>query len=194
VNQLALFDFDETLTQKDTFRTFMRFAFPADQWRWRWFCSLPDIGVYMLNKNGSRLKTRVLNRFFSDYNKVDLEAKAIEFVNWMEENPSYFKTEVLFNLMKLRDDGAEIAVVSASPELWIEPWCKRKGIRAIATKLEWSSEGKFIGLDGKNCSREEKVVRIQQEFDLSRYKRIVVYGNKGPDDAMLELGTEKHAI
>ena len=51
-------------------------------------------------------------------------------------------------------------------------------------------ENKITGtIDGKNCYGDEKVCRIEKEYDLAAYKEIYCYGDSEGDKAMLQLAT-----
>ena len=80
-----------------------------------------------------------------------------------------------------------MAVVSASAENWVKPWCDKYGLICLATKLE-VKDGIITGkLNGRNCYGDEKVCRIKERLDLSDYHEIIAYGDSSGDKEMLEL-------
>jgi phosphoserine phosphatase len=44
-------------------------------------------------------------------------------------------------------------------------------------------------IEGKNCHGEQKVIRIQEEYNLSDYQEIYAYGDSSGDKPMLGLAT-----
>ena len=90
---------------------------------------------------------------------------------------------------RLRKEGFELVIVSASAENWIRGFAKRLSLELIATILEVKN-GLITGkLEGKNCSGEQKVIRIQERWDLTGYEEIYVYGDTPADKPMMALAT-----
>jgi HAD superfamily phosphoserine phosphatase-like hydrolase len=85
-----------------------------------------------------------------------------------------------------------VAVVSASPENWVKPWCDARNIQCLATRLEVIDQKISGNIHGENCYGEEKVRRIKEAFRLEAYQRIIAYGDSRGDKEMLELADEKH--
>lgn len=82
------------------------------------------------------------------------------------------------------------AVVSASPELYVKPFCEALGLECIATRFEYDSAGFFTGrLLGENCNGEEKVVRVRERFGDPEAYRIEVYGDSAGDYPLLGMAS-----
>ena len=91
---------------------------------------------------------------------------------------------------QLRTNGFEIAVISASAENWIRNWSDRYRLKLIATKLEVKN-GLITGrIEGRNCYGEQKVVCIREQWNLTEYEDIYVYGDTSGDKPMLALATK----
>ncbi|MFB0982395.1 MAG: HAD-IB family hydrolase, partial [Acinetobacter towneri] len=45
-----------------------------------------------------------------------------------------------------------------------------------------------------DCSREQKKIRILEQYDLENYAAIYAYGNSDEDDAMLSLATYSYMV
>ena len=84
-----------------------------------------------------------------------------------------------------------MAIVSASPEHWIEAWAKNYGMEVVSTKLRFVND-RFEAIDGINCNGEEKVRRIKQAFNLEEYDKVIAFGDTKGDHPMLALADEKH--
>jgi len=85
-----------------------------------------------------------------------------------------------------------VAVVSASPENWVKPWCDAHGVHCISTRLAVNN-GTISGkIQGKNCYGPEKVTRINEAFNLADFSDIVAYGDSKGDREMLRLAYESH--
>jgi HAD superfamily phosphoserine phosphatase-like hydrolase len=104
--------------------------------------------------------------------------------------PAMIRPGALEEIEKLKAEGFEIVVVSASPVNWIKKWSDAIGLGLIATKLQ-TINGLLTGyIDDVNNNAEEKAIRIKAEFNLQEYGEIYCYGDSGGDKAMLALGTK----
>ena len=83
-------------------------------------------------------------------------------------------------------------LVSASLDVYLGPWCERHGVDYICTRLEERGgrlTGRYIQGD---CSGAEKVRRILQRYQLTRYALVYAYGDSAEDREMLELAHKKY--
>jgi len=86
-----------------------------------------------------------------------------------------------------RDQGHELVIVSASPELYVRPIAARLQFDdVLATRLEVDGDGRLTGrIDGANVRGQEKVRRID-EWLAGRTVTLWAYGNSSGDRPMLE--------
>jgi phosphatidylglycerophosphatase C len=185
---IAFFDFDGTITTKDTLLEFIKYS----KGSWRFYAGIafnaPVLLAYKLNIiSNQRAKEIMLRHFFGGMNINKFNSGAAEFSTSIV--PSLIRPKALVEIEKLRKMNAEIVVVSASPENWLSGWCANQGIRCIATGLvvkENLITGRILGI---NCHGEEKVSRILTQYDLSGYSNVYCYGDTNGDLPMLALGT-----
>jgi HAD superfamily hydrolase (TIGR01490 family) len=188
---LALFDFDGTITTKDTLWAFIQFAkgskallSGAIQFGW-------PVLLYKLGMVGAQdAKEKVLAYYFS-------HATQEEFNGWcgqFAENalPALVRPRALETIQWHKQRGDEVAIVSASPENWIKPWASRLGVETIASILQ-VNQGRLTGkIDGVNCNGMEKVRRIKSRFSLEAFQEIYAYGDSSGDKDMLKLAHYQH--
>lgn len=88
--------------------------------------------------------------------------------------------------------GDRVVVVSASLDVYLEPWCRTQGVEVICTELE-TRNGRLTGryLNG-DCCGQEKARRIRQRYALADYETIYAYGDTEEDRQMLELAHRKY--
>src|SRR5439155_5660541 len=81
-----------------------------------------------------------------------------------------------------REQGHALVVVSASPELYVDPIARRLGFDAVlATRLEIDGGGRLTGrLVGTNVRGPEKVRRLREHLGDGA-GRIWAYGNSRDD-------------
>ncbi|HLZ86063.1 MAG TPA: HAD-IB family phosphatase, partial [Puia sp.] len=137
-------------------------------------------------------KERILTFFFGKQSLSRFEQYSEAFSR--EALPELIRPKALTEIGRLREAGATIVIVSASPENWIKQWAARTGADLIATRLgvytDDKGEPRLTGrIDGANCHGEEKVNRIRQRFALPDYMEIYTYGDTSGDKPMLQLGT-----
>ena len=104
--------------------------------------------------------------------------------------PGLVRPGALSEINQLRIQGFEIVVVSASAGNWIRKWTNSFSLQLIATKLEVKN-GLITGrIDGKNNHGEQKVMNIQERWNLNEYDEIYAYGDSSGDKPMLDLATK----
>ncbi len=130
-------------------------------------------------------KERVMQYFFGKMECQKFAALCEAFAR--EALPSMIRPKALKEIAQLQATGTEVVIVSASPEDWLKPWCRQLNTTLISTKLEVRNDritGRILGF---NCHGEEKVRRIREVYDLSRYNEIYCYGDTQGDKPMLSL-------
>ena len=87
-----------------------------------------------------------------------------------------------------RKQGHVMAVVTATPRLILEPWCRKHMMDIIGSELQTDHHNRITGhLFGINCRGEEKVHRVNQHFELEAYEQVYTYGDTRGDLPMLAL-------
>jgi HAD superfamily hydrolase (TIGR01490 family) len=188
---LVLFDFDGTLTTKDTLFLFTRYAVGSFRFFWGLILLFIPMALQKMGFLSAHFtKEFFLTHFFRGFDANEFVVKAEQFS--VKVLPAYVRQEALETINRYAAQQVRMVIVSASPEWWIKPWAKQLGIEVIATRLVFS-EGKVTGaIDGLNCNREEKVSRIRAYLNLEEYEKIIAYGDTSGDKAMLSLATETH--
>jgi phosphatidylglycerophosphatase C len=186
---LALFDFDGTITNRDTFIDFFKFVYGNGK-IWILFVKFfPFIILYFLKMySGRKLKELFLKDLIKGWDSAKFEKEA---VNYYENRfKSILKDSAMSEIEKLKAEGAKIVVVTASAEEWVKPFSNHNGIDLVATKLEMKN-GFYTGkILGQNCRGEEKVRRISEKYDKSLFDTVLAYGDSSGDKEMLEFATK----
>ena len=187
---LAAFDFDGTLTTKDTFLAFVRFThgFPRMILGFLrfspWFV-LMKMGRY---SNGA-LKERIFAYFYRG-------ASYVQFVQWgkdfSHEAISMLNTSMLKRLQWHASNGHTLCVVTASIDEWVRPICLKLGVdEVIATRVEVSSEGTLTGsFSSPNCYGAQKVRRLFEVYPQCRIGYLYAYGDSRGDKELLDFADE----
>ena len=188
---IAFFDFDGTITTKDTMLEFAKYCLnPIKYWLGMalilpWLISMK---VKLVSKQ--KAKEKFITYFFGNTSIQKFNDDCNSFTK--EIMPHLIKADALKAIKKFQSENTEVVIVSASAENWVAPWCIQQNIIFLCSKLE-VKENKITGkLSGQNCNGIEKVNRIKQQFDTASYKNIYCYGDTDGDKPMLELATHPH--
>lgn len=188
---LALFDFDGTVTTRDSMLEFIRFAGGPARVIFGMGALWPLGGLYLMNGISSQKFTELLMRFF-------FRGVAQERVQELGEAfarsrlPRLVRPRALDRIRWHQENGHRVVVVSASFDVWLQPWCEENKLELLASRFE-IRKGRVTGrFDGEECSGAEKVRRIRAFLNLQDYSRIYAYGDSPSDKPMLELAHESY--
>ncbi|MCD7097363.1 HAD family hydrolase [Stenotrophomonas sp. MMGLT7] len=187
--QLALFDFDNTLTTCDTYSRFLRqVATPAQLARARW-----TVGPWLLGYRAGVLSARAIR---ARVTRVVFGGRAVEQIaaqarDYAEQVlPGLLDPKMMQRLQWHRAQGHEVALVSASIDLYLQPWCARQGLGLICNRLE-HRDGTFSGRYAAIDCGPHKARLVRERYDLGRYERVHAYGDSSEDRPMLALAHER---
>jgi phosphatidylglycerophosphatase C len=184
--EIALFDFDGTITTKDTLFQFIKCSKGLFWFYLGFMLNLPFLIAFKLGLiSNQAAKEKVLKFFFHNTPAHKFEHFCSQFST--QVLPTLVRPKAILEINKLKARNVLVVVVSASPENWIEGWARQNGLEVIASRLEILN-GRITGkLIGKNCSDDEKVNRVNESFDLSQFRVVAAYGDSNGDKAMLRL-------
>ncbi|PMG41314.1 HAD-IB family hydrolase [Shewanella sp. 10N.286.52.B9] len=182
---LALFDFDGTITSKDTYTPFIYSSVP----KWRLIVCypilIPVIAAYKWQLIGGS-RTRSIISKFAFWQQDEQHIKAIG-EDYATSFDLQIKPQALARLQWHQMQGDTIVVLSASLNVYLAPWCRQHGFKLICAELE-SKKGKLTGryING-DCSGAAKSNRVLAQFDLQDFDKVYAYGDTEEDKPMLEL-------
>jgi len=187
--KLALFDFDGTITVKDSLTDFIQFAVGKPNYYIGLLRLSPMLAAYTLKLIPNDIaKEKLIAHFFKDWDEKRFQKIAEQYS--LGQLEKIIRPEAIKKIKWHRDQGHQIVVVSASMECWLSAWCGKNGIALISTRLEMI-DGKLSGkFDTKNCHGAEKVNRVQEKYHLNNFDYIYAYGDSRGDKELLELADE----
>ena len=186
---LALFDFDGTLTSKDSLPGFIQYAVGKPAYYFGLILLSPVLLVYLsgLIRNDVA-KQKLMARYFKGWSFERYQQVAIEYSR--SEIEKIVRQQAIEKLDWHRQQGDRVIIVSASMEDWLKPWCDSKGVELLATRLMTENgiiSGEFAT---PNCHGQEKVNRVRELLNLADYDRIFAYGDSAGDTEMLAIADE----
>lgn len=183
---VAAFDFDGTLTHRDTLLPFLLHALGAPAVARHGLVLLPTLAAYglCLIRNDTA-KQRVLVRCLSGMSADELQRDAQRFA--ASVLPGLLRQEALQRLAWHKQRGHRCVVISASLELYVRPWALASGFDdVIATRLETLPDGCVTGkLSGANCYGPEKVRRLEALMGPRPGYTLYAYGDSRGDRELL---------
>ena len=187
---LALFDFDGTITSSDTWTPFMRLAVPRAKMLAGIVRLSPIVLGYRIGVvTASRARQASMRVGFCGEDAAAIGRLGIEYAT--NAIPRTLRPKALERLDWHKSRSDRIVVVSGSLDVYLGRWCESQGLDCICTTLE-ARDGRLTGeLVEGDCSGAEKARRIRQRFDLAEYEQIYAYGDTEEDRAMLALANRK---
>ena len=191
MRKIVAFDFDGTLTTKDTLLAFIRYAKGSSGF---WLGFLRYSPLLVLMKLGLypnyKAKQKVFAHFFKGMTLEAFDALCQRFAN---DNHHLLRPQALETLNKAISEGAEVVIVSASIDNWVQAFFEGdRSIRIIGTQIEVEEgvlTGRFLT---NNCYGQEKVNRIRALFPNRQDYHLTAYGDSRGDQELLAFADESH--
>lgn len=188
---LALYDFDGTITTKDSFIEFLKYCCGKINFYIGLLKLSPFIILFYVGKlKNSILKEKFLTYFLKGMTRVEFEQKCTLFAE--NRIPKMIKDSAMKSIVKHQAEGNDVIIVTASPFYYIEPWAQKKSIRVLGTKLQFLDEKLTGKLYEANCYGKVKVDKAKKEIKLDEYDLIYAYGDSKGDKELLEFADKSY--
>ena len=183
---MAAFDFDGTLTRRDTLLPFLLYLLGGAQVLRHALILSPTLVGYGLGmiRNGVA-KERVLIRCLAGMRMHELQQEAERFAALIL--PGLLRQEALQRFDWHKKRGHRCVVISASLDIYVRSWAQKAGFDdVIATHLETLEDGRVTGkLLGGNCFGIEKVRRLDALLGARSGYTLYAYGDSRGDKELL---------
>ena len=188
---IAFFDFDGTISDKDSMVEFIKFAVGKYRYYYGLLKLSPTLVLYSLSIISNNIaKEKLLSNYFKGWYVEEFESLAEKYSE--SALNQIIKPSAIEKIKWHQEQGHKVVVVSASIDSWLKKWCDHYQIELIATQLEFKN-GKLTGrFSTKNCYGIEKVNRIKTQFDLTKFEQIYAYGDSAGDKEMLAISTHPY--
>jgi phosphatidylglycerophosphatase C len=188
---LALFDFDGTITYRATYIGFLRAVASPGRKVAASIALAPLIGGYRLGLIGQpALRPYLALAVFRGQHAARVRDVGARYSR--DVLPSLMRPAARERLVWHRKRGDRVVVVSASLDAYLGPWCRAWGLDLICTTLE-ERDGWLTGrYDGGDCTGAEKARRVRERYRLEDYGRVYAYGDSDEDRELLALAHHKY--
>jgi HAD superfamily hydrolase (TIGR01490 family) len=195
---VAAFDFDGTITRRDTVVPFLAFACGRARVASALAAVSPQLALALAGR-GSRddPKEALLRRLLAGHDAAPIAAAGRAFAEQLADDSRRLRADTLEKVRFHRDAGHELVLVSASLSTYLEPLAPHLGFDAVlATTLEVAPDGRFTGrLVGRNCRGPEKVERLRAWMgDPDDECVIWAYGDSSGDTELLAMAHQPHRV
>ena len=187
---LALFDFDGTLTTHETMPDFMRQATSSLRRALGIPVFAPMLAGYKLGLvKGTTIRNAVAMFGFRGVPAARIHAAGERFA--AKYIPSVLRTEAMQRLAWHQAQGDKVVLVSGGFDFYLAPWCKQHGLDLICSTLETRGNHLTGRYQGAQCVGEEKARRVRERYAIAAYDQCYAYGDTHEDEAMLTLAQRK---
>jgi HAD superfamily hydrolase (TIGR01490 family) len=183
---VAAFDFDKTLTDRDTLIPFLIHSQGAVSTYGHAALLLPQVLLYTVGKiSRQELKESFLAGCLKGKPLTALSHHGELFALKINR---IIKPEALSRLLWHRQQGHRLVLVTAAIDLYIAPWAELVALfdDVISSKVEIDSKGHLTGkLEGLNCRGAEKVRCLKQLLGPRSAYELYAYGDSEGDRELL---------
>lgn len=191
--QIAVFDFDGTITRKDTLIEFLH-STHGNRFYLRFASLLPMLLLYKIGLiRNDRAKQIILRNFYKGWPIERFDQACADFVQSIRIRPM-----AIASLQKHLSNGDSVVIVSASPENWVRIWALANGVEMVlGTQLEVDDDKRITGrFTSPNCYGAEKVHRLCKTFPQLLCDRsaihLTAYGDSRGDRELLAFADSAH--
>ncbi|MBP7973973.1 MAG: HAD-IB family hydrolase [Kaistella sp.] len=190
MKKLYLFDFDGTLTYKDTMFLYLKF-YNSMKFYVQFVKHIPLFVLLKLKlADAEKVKKSFISSILKGESRTKIEKKSQSFFEKYQDE--IFRVNALEFINNIDRTQTESYIVSASLDIWVKPFAEKLEMKLLSTRAEFKNDiftGNFIG---KNCNGPEKVKRIIETVNERKFDKIIAFGDTSGDREMLSWADESH--
>lgn len=183
---IAAFDFDGTITYRDTLVPFIIYSRGWFRLIWAVMRHFPLLCSYMLgNKSRQEVKETFLTQLFQGFPISQVREWGLQFAE--TKLAEKIRPAALKRLQWHQKQGHQCVLVSANLDVYLNPWAEKMGFERVITSIVASdAESKVTGkLVGANCWGPEKKKRLDTALGSRNRYLLYAYGDSLGDKEML---------
>lgn len=186
------FDFDGTLTKKDTFVEFIEYSKGYGKTFWGLMLFSPILVLMKLRLYPNwKAKQRIFSWFFKGM-EIDEFNKLCQ--NFATAKQDIIRQSGLETIRKALSQEDSVIVITASIENWVRPFFQEFGdkIRIEGTQIDVRLgiiTGSFLT---KNCYGQEKIKRLKRAFPYRKAYKLIAFGDSKGDSYLLKEADESY--
>lgn len=183
---IVAFDFDGTLTIRDSFTEFLRWRAGKRAWALGLARMTPAVATYARTRDRGRIKAASVKVFLKGVPRAELAADAAAFRDAIWDR--FMRPDALRTWDDWGRQGAHRVIVTASPDIVVRPFAERLGAEALlGTPLVFDADDRVTGrFASANCRAKEKVRRLREVYGTD-VRLAAAYGDTSGDTEMLAI-------
>jgi phosphatidylglycerophosphatase C len=183
---IVAFDFDGTLTIRDSFTAFLKWRAGPGRYAAGLVRLMPSAIAYLFHRDRGRIKAAAVREYLRGVPRDRLEADARAFAEQFSR--SLLRPDAVEVWKRWRGDPVRLVIVTASPDIVVAPFARGLGADAlIGTELLFDAQDRVAGgFATPNCRGPEKVVRLKAAFGPDVQIK-AAYGDTSGDREMLAM-------
>lgn len=188
---LVAFDFDGTLTVRDSYTAFLIWRAGPLKALLGALRLAPAALSWLIHRDRGRIKAAATRVFLAGATRVQLEADAKAFAGQVSRR--LLRPDAVIAWKRWRREEVRLVIVTASPEIVVAPFARGLGADGlIGTDLAFDAQDRATGgFQGANCRGPQKVARIRAAFGEDVTIR-AAYGDTSGDTEMLAAADEPY--
>ena len=190
MKKLYFFDFDGTLTYKDTMFLYLKF-YNSAKFNFQFLKHIPLFILLKLKlASAENVKKSFISSILKGQSKTKIEEKSQQFFE--KYYPEIIRENAIEFIKNIDREHTESYLVTASLDIWVKPFAEKFKMNLLATRAEFKNEiftGNFVG---NNCNGGEKVHRIKEALQGKKFDKTIAFGDTSGDKEMLEWANESH--
>ena len=190
MKKLYFFDFDGTLTYKDTMFLYLKF-YNSAKFNFQFLKHIPLFILLKLKlANAEKVKKSFISSILKGQSQKKIEEKSQQFFE--KYYPEIIRENAIEFIKNIDREHTESYLVTASLDIWVKPFAEKFKMNLLATRAEFKNDiftGNFVG---NNCNGGEKVHRIKEALQGKKFDKTIAFGDTSGDKEMLEWANESH--
>lgn len=190
MKKLYFFDFDGTLTYRDTMFLYLKF-YNSAKFNLQFVKHIPLFILLKLKlASAEKVKKSFISSILKGQSKTKIEEKSQQFFE--KHYPEIIRENAIEFIQNIDREHTESYLVTASLDIWVKPFAEKFKMNLLATRAEFKNDiftGNFVG---NNCNGGEKVHRIKEAIQGKKFDKTIAFGDTSGDKEMLEWANESH--
>ena len=187
---IAFFDFDGTITSKDTFLDFIIYSRGKIYFLFGIVYLFPFILLFFLKLySNHKLKEKFFKFYLASITPIDLEKLGESYS--LNKLPNIIFKDATKKIEWHKKNHHRVIILTASSPIWLSKWCETNEVELIGTQFEIVN-GKYTGnIFGSNCYGYEKYLIAKKIITNDKSIKTFGYGDSKSDNYFLDLTTNK---
>lgn len=196
MKNIVIFDFDKTITKKDSFNDFLKYTHGKSKFYFTMFCKTIWILLYKLHFiTNAKVKTKIFQAFYKNKEYEKYKKDCNDYVN--NRLNEIIREEMKDLIKDYYEKKYDLVILSASFKEWLEPWAKKNNFSKVICSSFTLNKNIIEGiiLESNSCYGKNKCNMLKKNIsNILNYDSIIAYGDSKSDKHFMNLANEAYLI